>query len=79
MASALLADVLRAAAAEEPEREACAHEGRRATFGWLDRVADGFAATLLDLGVRRGDRVCLLLGSSIKFAGCHLGRPGPAR
>ena len=47
----LLADLLRTAAAEEPEREAYVHEDRRATYGWLDRVADGFAATLLAHGV----------------------------
>ncbi|MFM8304856.1 MAG: class I adenylate-forming enzyme family protein, partial [Actinomycetota bacterium] len=39
----------------------------------LDRVADGFAATLIDLGVRPGDRVCLALPSSIKFAACYFG------
>ena len=69
----LLADLLRTVAADEPDREAYVHEDRRATYGWLDRVADGFAATLLRHGVGRGDRVCLMLPSSIKFAGCYFG------
>lgn len=49
------------------------HAEKRVTYRWLDRSADGFAATLLDLGVTRGDVVCLLLPSSIKFAACYLG------
>ena len=73
MSTPLLADVLRAAADDDPEREAYVHEDRRATYGWLDRVADGFAATLLDRGVGRGDRVCLALPSSIKYAACYFG------
>ncbi len=67
------AELLRIAAREHPEREAYVHGGKRATYAWLDRAADGFAATLLDLGVTPGDVVCLMLGSSIKFAVCYLG------
>ncbi|HSO94664.1 MAG TPA: AMP-binding protein [Acidimicrobiia bacterium] len=69
----LIGDLLREAAGAHPEREAYVHGEKRVTYAWLDRVADGFAATLLDLGVGRGDVVVLLLGSSIKFAGCYLG------
>jgi acyl-CoA synthetase (AMP-forming)/AMP-acid ligase II len=69
----LVGDLLREAAQAHPQREAYVHGEKRVTYGWLDRVADGFAATLLDLGVARGDVVELLLGSSIKFAGCYLG------
>ena len=69
----LIADLLRAAASAEPEREAYVHADKRVTYGWLDRAADGFAATLLDRGVQRGDVVVLLLPSSIKFAVCYLG------
>ncbi|MEX2267091.1 MAG: AMP-binding protein [Acidimicrobiia bacterium] len=69
----LVADLLRDAAAAEPEREAYVHAGKRVTYGWLDRAADGFAATLLDHRVSRGDVVVLLLPSSMKFAACYLG------
>jgi acyl-CoA synthetase (AMP-forming)/AMP-acid ligase II len=69
----LTSDLLRDVAQREPEREAYVHADKRATYGWLDRAADGFAATLLDRGVGRGDVVVLLLPSSIKFAACYLG------
>jgi acyl-CoA synthetase (AMP-forming)/AMP-acid ligase II len=67
------AAVLRAAAREHPDREAYVHGEKRATYTWLDRAADGFATTLLGLGVTPGDVVGLLLPSSIKFAVCYLG------
>ena len=73
MSTPLLADVLRTVAREEPDREAYVHGAKRATYAWIDRAADGFAATLLDHGVARGDRVTLLLPGSIKFAACYLG------
>jgi acyl-CoA synthetase (AMP-forming)/AMP-acid ligase II len=66
-------DLLREVATEHPDREAYVHDGKQATYAWLDRSADGFATTLLDLGVAKGDVVTLLLPSSIKFAVCYLG------
>jgi acyl-CoA synthetase (AMP-forming)/AMP-acid ligase II len=69
----LVADLLRDAAAEHPDRDAYVHADKRSTYAWLDRAADGFAATLLDHGVERGDVVVLLLPSSTKFAVCYLG------
>jgi acyl-CoA synthetase (AMP-forming)/AMP-acid ligase II len=73
MSTPLLADLLRAAAADEPDREAYVHDDKRVDFQWLDRAADGFATTLLDTGVRPGDVVCLMVPNSIKFAACYLG------
>lgn len=74
----LVADLLREAAAEHPDRDAYVHRSstgtdKRSTYSWLDRAADGFATTLLDHGVGRGDVVVLLLPSSTKFAVCYLG------
>jgi acyl-CoA synthetase (AMP-forming)/AMP-acid ligase II len=71
--TALVGDLLRDAAAAHPEREAYVHGGKRVTYRWLDRVADGFAATLRASGVKPGDVVVLLVPSSIKFAACYLG------
>jgi acyl-CoA synthetase (AMP-forming)/AMP-acid ligase II len=71
--TALVADLLRDAAATHPDRDAYVHAGKRSTYAWLDRAADGFATTLLDRGVGRGDVVVLLLPSSTKFAVCYLG------
>jgi acyl-CoA synthetase (AMP-forming)/AMP-acid ligase II len=72
-ATALVADLLRDAAASYPERDAYVHADKRSPYAWLDRAADGFAATLLDHGVERGDVVVLMLPSSTKFAVCYLG------
>jgi len=73
MGAALIGDLLRDAAAADPDREAYVHGEKRVTYAWLDRAADGFAATLLDSGVAPGDVVVLLVPSSIKFAACYLG------
>ncbi len=67
------AALLRIAARTHPDRQAYVHGRKDATYAWLDRAADGFAATLVELGVRPGAVVCLLLPSSIKFAVCYLG------
>jgi len=69
----LTADLLRDAADAHPEREAYVHGEKRVTYSWLDRSADGFAATLLDMDVAPGDVVVLMVPSSIKFAACYLG------
>lgn len=69
----LVADLLRDAADAFPERDAYVHGKKSATYAWLDRAADGFAATLLYAGVAPGDVVVLMLPSSIKFAVCYLG------
>src|SRR6478672_12465575 len=67
------AELLRVAAREHPDRDAYVHGSKRSTYAWLDRVADGFATTLVNLGVAPGDVMCLMLPSSIKFAACYLG------
>ncbi|MGH9016582.1 MAG: class I adenylate-forming enzyme family protein [Acidimicrobiales bacterium] len=80
---ATVVDVLRAAAAENPQLEAYVEmaEGgsagmgrtgddgrRRLTFAEWDAAADGVAGLLAAEGVTRGDVVCLLLPSSIDYA-----------
>jgi acyl-CoA synthetase (AMP-forming)/AMP-acid ligase II len=69
----LVADLLRDAASAFPDRDAYVHGDKRSSYAWLDRAADGFAATLLEHGVERGDVVVLLLPSSTKLAVCYLG------
>ena len=53
------ADLLRRVAADHPDREAYVHGEKRVTYAWLDRAADGFAATLIDRGVAPGDKVAI--------------------
>lgn len=69
----LVADLLRDAAAAHPDRDAYVRADKRSSYAWLDRAADGFASTLLDSGVARGDVVVLMLPSSTKLAVCYLG------
>ncbi|MFI5041083.1 MAG: class I adenylate-forming enzyme family protein [Acidimicrobiales bacterium] len=55
-------------ALEHPDREAYVDGDARLTFAAWDRAADGVAARLEDLGVGRGDIVCVVLPSSIDYA-----------
>lgn len=55
-----LADVVRADRLDDPERLAIVYEGRRYSYGDLDRRSDRVAAMLADEGVRQGDRVAIL-------------------
>jgi acyl-CoA synthetase (AMP-forming)/AMP-acid ligase II len=51
----------------EPDRPGIGPR-RSLTFGQWDRAADGVAGVLAELGVGKGDVVCLLLPSSIDYA-----------
>ncbi|MFA5885573.1 MAG: long-chain fatty acid--CoA ligase, partial [Acidimicrobiia bacterium] len=73
MVTPRLADLLRRAATDEPDREAFVHGSERVTYDRLDRMVDGVAATLAGCGVTTGDVVAVLLPSSIAFAACYLG------
>ena len=71
--AATIPELLRATVAQHPDREAYVHGPERITYAQLGRMADGFARTLLDRGVRPGDVVMLRLPSSIRFAAAYLG------
>ncbi|HEY2215821.1 MAG TPA: class I adenylate-forming enzyme family protein, partial [Acidimicrobiales bacterium] len=67
--------VLREAATQNADLEAYVEphqpggaERRAMTFARWDRRADGVAGALAELGVAKGDVVCLLLPSSIDYA-----------
>jgi amino acid adenylation domain-containing protein len=60
-----LPEDLRAAAAARGERIAVAAGDRRLTYAELDRAVDGVAAGLHALGVRRGDRVAIVLPNGL--------------
>jgi amino acid adenylation domain-containing protein len=63
-AGALVHHGLAATAARTPGRTALVAGGAAHTFGALDRASDGLAASLQDVGVRRGDRVAIMGESS---------------
>lgn len=44
------------------------HQGARLTYGALDKKSKAFAQGLLALGVKKGDRVAIMLGNNIEYA-----------
>lgn len=72
-AASTVPEVLAAAVRAHPDRDAYVHDGRRIDYAGLERASAGFAATLLALGVRKGDIVSLTIPSSIEFAAAYLG------
>ena len=81
-----VASLLRAVAQADPDAEAyvemeesgvpgvvgAGSDGRRRlTFGGWDQASDAVASLLAELGVRRGDAVCLMLPPSIEYAVCY--------
>ena len=63
--------LLRRVAELHPDREAFVDGDIRLTFGRWDEAADAVAAWFAELGVRKGDVVSLVLGSSSDFAVCY--------
>jgi amino acid adenylation domain-containing protein len=63
-----IAEDLSFQAERDPDRIAVIAQGREVGYGELDRLASGFAAGLHDLGVRRGDRVAIVLPNSVASA-----------
>ena len=68
-----LLDYLADAVRERPEHPAVLFKGRALTCAELDRLSDAFAAALVTLGVRKGDRVALILPNSPQFMIAELG------
>ena len=62
-----LFDLLAAWAQKQPEQPAITFKGRTLSRREWDRESDAFAAALASLGVRRGDRVALLLPNCPQF------------
>jgi long-chain acyl-CoA synthetase len=62
--------VLDQAAAAYPGRTAILFEGRSLRYGQLKDRVDRLAAALAELGVRKGDRVCLFLPNCVEFILC---------
>ena len=62
-----LCDFLAETAATHPDRPALLFNGAKVSWGQLERLSDSFAAALLGLGVRRGDRVALCLPNCPQF------------
>jgi long-chain acyl-CoA synthetase len=63
-----IVDDLSSAAERDPEQVAVIAGEHKVSYGELDTLAGGFAAGLAELGVRRGDRVAVLLPNEIDAA-----------
>jgi long-chain acyl-CoA synthetase len=68
-----LVDAVADAARERPEHPALLFKGSVITYGQLDRLSTAFAAELVAEGVRKGDRVALLLPNCPQFVIAQFG------
>jgi len=73
MMSETLSAALRRAATEHPSVIAIHFHGRDHSYATWDAAADRFARALLAAGVRRGDRLVLLLPPIPQYLFCYLG------
>ena len=62
-----LVDYLAESARNWPDRPALLFKGANITYGQLERDSDAFAAALVAIGVKRGDRVALCLPNCPQF------------
>jgi acyl-CoA synthetase (AMP-forming)/AMP-acid ligase II len=62
-----IASTLRLTAARVPSRRALTYASVEYTYAELDTAVDQMACALLELGVRKGDRLALLAGNSDQF------------
>jgi long-chain acyl-CoA synthetase len=68
-----LLDYMSDAARQHPESPAVLFKGATLTYGELEGLSDACAAALADLGVRRGDRIALLLPNCPQFLIVEIG------
>src|SRR5216683_7519504 len=61
------AEILSRTAERYPENEAVISRGVNLTYRELDALVNAFANALLDMGIRKGDRVCLLMTNRPEF------------
>src|SRR5215510_10901202 len=68
-----LLEYVSATARDHPDARALLFKGAAMTFSELERASNAFAGALAALGVRRGDRVGLLLPNCPQFFIAELG------
>ena len=66
-------DLLRASAHKHPRRRAITFYGNHITYAELDRLSSRFANRLIEQGLRRGDRVLVILPNLPQFIVVHFG------
>jgi long-chain acyl-CoA synthetase len=68
-----LLDYIADSARESPDHPALLFKGLRTTYGELEKLSDAFAVALADRGVKKGDRVALLLPNCPQFIIAEMG------
>ena len=68
-----LLDVMHDTAVQRPDHTALIFKGARLSYAALDRLSDAFAAALVSLGAKKGDRVALLLPNCPQTIVCQFG------
>lgn len=68
-----LLDCFEEAVRERPDSPAVLFKGTKVSYRDIDRYANAVAAALIDCGVRKGDRVTILLPNCPQVMFCHLG------
>src|SRR5688572_7511849 len=68
-----LVDYVRDAANDRPDAPAIFFKGTKLSNKDLDRLSDGFAASLVAAGIRKGDRVALVLPNCPQFLIAEMG------
>ncbi|MCS7039295.1 MAG: long-chain fatty acid--CoA ligase [Anaerolineae bacterium] len=68
-----LVDVVHESARERPQHPALWFKGHTLSYGELDRLSDAFAAGLVRLGVRKGDRVAIMMPNAPQYVIAELG------
>ena len=68
-----LVDYMADVAREHPSQPALIFKGATITYGDLERLSDACASAFASLGIRRGDRVALLMPNSPQFVIVEIG------
>jgi len=68
-----LADIVSETASQRPDHPALLFKGAVVSYAQLESTSDAFASALVGMGVKRGDRVALLLPNTPQMALCLLG------
>ena len=69
----LIHNFLENSAARYPDKVAVIHEKTRATYGQINTDADRLAAFLAGRGVKKGDRVVILMENSVEYVVAYYG------
>ena len=73
MANTLIHHFLENSAARFPDKVALIHEQTRATYGQINADADNLASFLVGRGVKKGDRVVILLQNGYEYVVAYYG------